>query len=381
VSKYPLRPLSDAISLDIDEILVDPGQRYPIAGVHGFGRGLFHRESILGSQTSYKKLYRLHAGHIVMSRLKAFEGAVSYIPERFDGSFLSSEFPTFEVKEEAADAQYVSHICGWPGFWSLLQQGSRGIGARRERVSAERFLSIKVPLPDLGEQRRIASKIGSMSSSIKEVGALNSGSAGIGESLLWSIIPTDARSVRLANLVAPVMRREATDHNKTYRMLGVRWYAQGAFVRETKIGRDIAAKSVFRVECGDFIYNRLFAWKGSFALISETMHGCHVSDEFPTFRVDSSEACPQYIMLVFRMSDIWQAALLKSSGSTPTSRNRLRVDDFLSIEIPLPDLKTQSKIAARAGLVIRAGRLSKHRQVYSDALQSSILNAAFTGQL
>ena len=38
------------------------------------------------------------------------------------------------------------------------------VGARKVRVSAERLLAIKVPLPDLDEQRRIAARLDSLCS-------------------------------------------------------------------------------------------------------------------------------------------------------------------------------------------------------------------------
>ena len=42
--------------------------------------------------------------------------------------------------------------------------------------------------------------------------------------------------------------------------------AKGLYVKEEKYGSEIRAKSIFKVEAGDFVYNRLFAWKGSFAV-------------------------------------------------------------------------------------------------------------------
>ena len=59
---------------------------YARAGVLGFGRGLFAHGPMRGSETKYAKLRRIHTGQLVMSRLKAFEGAVAVAPSAFDGS-------------------------------------------------------------------------------------------------------------------------------------------------------------------------------------------------------------------------------------------------------------------------------------------------------
>ncbi|MGH9565555.1 MAG: restriction endonuclease subunit S, partial [Candidatus Angelobacter sp.] len=91
MSMYPERSLGEAIGIDIDEVAVFPSSTYEISGVYSFGRGLFSRGVIQGSQTSYTKLNRLHEGNVVLSRLKAFEGAISLVGKEFDGSFLSPE--------------------------------------------------------------------------------------------------------------------------------------------------------------------------------------------------------------------------------------------------------------------------------------------------
>ncbi|MGW5137625.1 restriction endonuclease subunit S [Nocardia beijingensis] len=149
--------LSEAIALDIDPVPIDFDGQYQISGVYGFGRGLFARESINGAQTKYSLLHRLHKDTLVMSKLKAFEGAISIVPEEFDGWYLSPEFPTFRVVEGRILPGYLRLLCTWPQFWSRLSAKSKGVGARRERVSAAQLLGTKVPLPTIDEQRRIIS--------------------------------------------------------------------------------------------------------------------------------------------------------------------------------------------------------------------------------
>lgn len=153
------RPLGDGLRLALDEIPVEETNMYRIAGVYGFGRGLIDRGQISGSQTKYRKFNRLHPKRLIVSRLKAFEGALAVIPEAFGGYCASPEFPTFSVIEEELDVRYLHHLCRWPTLWSLLSQESKGVGARRERVTADRLLSTVVPFPDIEEQRFIAGKL------------------------------------------------------------------------------------------------------------------------------------------------------------------------------------------------------------------------------
>ena len=46
--------LRELMSLDLERVTVDPSRRYKLAGVYSFGRGLFAREDMRGSETSYE---------------------------------------------------------------------------------------------------------------------------------------------------------------------------------------------------------------------------------------------------------------------------------------------------------------------------------------
>ncbi len=151
--------LSELLQLNNREVQVESGTAYDIAGVYSFGRGMFGRATLDGSQTSYKALHLLAAGQLVMSRLKAWEGALALVPSHLDGWFVSPEFPTFDIDHEQADEQFLGAVISFEHFWSRLKGASHGIGARRERVNASRLLEQEIDLPPLVEQRRVAKVI------------------------------------------------------------------------------------------------------------------------------------------------------------------------------------------------------------------------------
>jgi len=155
-------PLREVLTLAVDSVPVDAETQHEMAGVYSFGRGLFRRSALLGSTTSYKTLNRLRAGQIVMSRLKAWEGAMALVGEAFDGSFLSPEFPTFDINYDLLDDRFGEALFTSEPFWIRLKGSSKGIGARKERVNAERLLDVVVDLPSLSQQRVIASQLDSL---------------------------------------------------------------------------------------------------------------------------------------------------------------------------------------------------------------------------
>lgn len=161
-------PLKDVLRLSIDSVLVDSLQTYPIAGVYSFGRGLLSRPPILGSETTYRTLNRLHHDDFVLSQLKGWEGALAKVTASYDGWFLSPQFPTFRAIPDRLDISYLDWYCKQAKVWDELRSTARGMGARRDSVSPERFLSLKIPLPPLPEQRRIVARIEELAAKINE---------------------------------------------------------------------------------------------------------------------------------------------------------------------------------------------------------------------
>lgn len=187
--------------------------------------------------------------------------------------------------------------------------------------------------------------------------------------------------VPLGELLQSISRPESVDPERTYRILGAHWYAGGLYIKDALTGTGIQAGRVFRVEEGDFVYNRLFAWKGSFALATRENHGCYVSNEFPCFRVRSDRLDGQYLWRYWSRSAAWDDALGLSTGGTPTSRNRLKEEAFLAMTIPLPRLAEQRRLVERiealAAKVEEAKRLRVEAEEEAAAIEASATNSLF----
>src|SRR3970282_310478 len=100
------------------------------------------------------------------------------------------------------------------------------------------------------------------------------------------------------------------------------------------LGSATSATVLARVQVGDFIYSRLFAWRGAFGVVGPELDGHYASGEFPTFLPADDRLDLDFLRLWFRLPSVLVQVTARSSGSTPTTRNRLREDQFLSLEIP-----------------------------------------------
>src|SRR5215208_6376770 len=95
-------------------------------------------------------------------------------------------------------------------------------------------------------------------------------------------LPIDWRLARFDEIFTKVDRKFIIDDGQEYKTVGVRWYGNGTFVRERLLGANINRKQQWEIRAGDVVYNKLFAWKGAFAIADENVNGCIVSDKFPT---------------------------------------------------------------------------------------------------
>ncbi|MBN1452207.1 MAG: restriction endonuclease subunit S [Anaerolineales bacterium] len=180
--------------------------------------------------------------------------------------------------------------------------------------------------------------------------------------IVWQSLP-------FSEILKPISRPERVDRSKIYRILGMRWYAQGLFIKEDKPGHEIQATELYRVERGDFVYNRLFAWKGSFGIVNNDTAGGYVSGEFPCFRIHTEKAEPKYIHLFLSQEPVWKEIERNSSGQTNISRLRLKVPVFLEMKIPLPPLDEQRRIVGRIETL--AGRVEKARRLRREAVEET----------
>jgi len=157
-------------------------------------------------------------------------------------------------------------------------------------------------------------------------------------------LKSDWRQVPIRSVVRQVRESVRTQPNNSYRLLGVRWYGQGPFIREEVTTASSKATRLYPVRPGQFIYNRLFAWKGSFGVVAGDLDGCFVSGEFPLFESDPSQLLVDYLFLYMNRPSVWESIEIESTGSTSVSRNRWKEERFLEKLILLPSTAEQRRI-------------------------------------
>ncbi len=151
--------MSDFLDRSGEMVPVQVDGCYRTAGIRSFGKGIFERGTISGSDTKYSALWRISAGQLVFSKLFAWEGAVALAEPPHDGLLFSSEFPMFDIDESILLPEYAAYLVRWTGLHERLRGNTTGVGNRRQRVNPDSFLATTVPLPDIDVQSQYVSKL------------------------------------------------------------------------------------------------------------------------------------------------------------------------------------------------------------------------------
>lgn len=170
-------------------------------------------------------------------------------------------------------------------------------------------------------------------------------------------------------MLQPAAEQVRVTPSGRYPMCGVKWYGEGLFAREAVQGADQSAPRLNVLKAGRLVYNRLFAWKASFALVTDGFDGMFVSNEFPQFDIDRSQALPEYLLAWCLSTPFLERVGKASEGSAAVSRNRLKEASFLDFDVLLPSLDVQREVCERL-LQARAEAQEIERHASAAELQA-----------
>ncbi|WP_110208012.1 restriction endonuclease subunit S [Nocardioides daejeonensis] len=178
ISTCPSRPLKDLLKSARSPIEVKPDESYRSLGVRSFGKGLIRYPATKGVDLSKLRYFSVRPSRLVVSNIKAWEGAVAMTGDGDEGLVASSRFLQWEAADPAAiDLQYLRLFFATPMGLSLLGRASPGSADRNRTLSSQRFLDIAVPLPPLDQQRRLvdlAAQIEAIEAQLEQRDAISS---------------------------------------------------------------------------------------------------------------------------------------------------------------------------------------------------------------
>lgn len=132
------------------------------------------------------------------------------------------------------------------------------------------------------------------------------------------------------------------EDEKLYKRITVKINANGVVLRDEEYGKNIGTKRQFIAKEGQMIVSKIDARNGAFGLIPSELDGAIVTNDFPLFDINHHLVNKNYLILLAKTNLFVDFA--KSCSSGTTNRQRMDMDKFLTLEIPLPSISEQETI-------------------------------------
>lgn len=164
-------------SIELKNILVPqiralpkPSQPYLSLGIRSHGKGTFQKPNFEPQKIALEELYKVKTNDLIVNITFAWEGAIAIVKECDDDALVSHRFPTYVFDKKKGIPEYFRHIILQKRFVYELGLVSPGGAGRNRVLSKKDFLKIKIDIPTVEEQRKIAS---ALNTADKEIELLN----------------------------------------------------------------------------------------------------------------------------------------------------------------------------------------------------------------
>lgn len=161
----------------------------------------------------------------------------------------------------------------------------------------------------------------------------------------------------------------------------VRLNCKGVEKRSLKAEKEGATKYYER-KAGQFIYGKQNIHKGAFGVIPKELDGFTSSADLPAFDIDKSKCIPEWLCLCLKVDERYKTLQKDVKG---VGSQRLAVNIFLNVEIPLPNLMEQkrivSEISEKLENIQQLSEEVEKQKSYAKQLRQNILQEAIEGKL
>lgn len=147
-----------------------PSEGYKGLGLRSHGKGTFLKEQEDPEKNSMETLYEVKRDDLIVSITFAWEGAIAIAGSSDDGALVSHRFPTYIFSKDRTLPEFFKFKIVDKQFVYKLGVISPGGAGRNRVMNKADFLKLKVFLPKLDEQQKIADCLDSVDALIAAQG-------------------------------------------------------------------------------------------------------------------------------------------------------------------------------------------------------------------
>lgn len=376
---FPMVPLARVIRHRKEFIRIDDAETYKRCRVQLRAQGIVLRDIVSGSEIKTKKQQVCRAGELLVAEIDAKVGGFGIVPDDLDGAIVSSHYFLFQIDNAVLNRRFLDFFIRTPTFRDQVSaQGSTNYAAIRPND----VLGYEISLPPLEEQRCIVARIEGLVAKIDEASRLRRVAVEEAKAFASSLHLHMAgeRFLRLDAFLMLEEIREDVRPGQEYPQVGVKGFGKGLFEKGSVNGGQTTYKAFNRLYYGAVVLSQVKGWEGALAVCCSDLSGRYVSPEYRTFRCVSDLAKPEYLAVIFATPWFW-TQLKNMTRGVGARRERIRPEQFLRIEIPMPTAEQQAWAMPVLASLSDLGTLQAETAAELDAMLPSILDMAFKGEL
>lgn len=333
-----------------------------------------------GGETKTKMILA-RPGDLLVSGINAAKGAIAlYDDQNIEPIAATIHYGAYIPNQYRVSVKFLWWLLRSQFFKELLLEHVPG-GIKTE-LKAKRLLPVPIPLPPLIEQHRIVAEIEVIANQILEAQRLRQESSEAFGHLVTSIHISLAgtRKRKLSEVLRLEEDAVAVSYDEEYPQVGVRSFGAGLFAKSATPGNETSYKAFNRLYSGAVLLSQVKGWEGAIAVCPSHLDGWFVSPEYRTFRCVDSESSPGYFAELVRTEWFWSKLSLATRG-VGARRERTRPEQFLSLEMPMPDYAQQLQAERCFSELHHLRHLSSEMTTELDVLLPAVLDKAFRGEL
>lgn len=368
-----------------------------------YGKGVVAKEA--GGQGSENTKYYLRKkGQFVYSKLDFLNGAFGVVPDELDGWETTLDLPAFDVSP-TIDARWLLAYVTREQFYAAHKGLARG-GRKARRVPPEELLQIKVVVPPLREQRRIAEVLSSVDEAVQATHAVIKQakrvkqnvlnrllSKGIGHSRFKQTeigdIPQHWDCIRVSDVTAIMdsgwspdcdVERASDGEWGILRTSSVVWEGYRPFENK-RLPNTLIPRPEIEVKAGDVLVTRAGPADrtGVVAFVDSTPPYLMLSDKIIRIQPRHDICRPEFLTIALSSSRS-QSELVRRKSGMAMSQTNISQKVLRDLYVPIPPIREQILIEDEFRSMSEVVFRSEERAVLLNQTKSGLTADLLTGR-
>lgn len=292
--------------------------------------------------------------HLIISRANTRElvGASAYVKTDHPDLYLPDKLWQIRVDDQLVLPKWLHYVLWTRRLRFNIGSEATGSSASMKNISQKRFKRLKIPVPSVEEQRQILGHLSVWDRAIEQVDALIETKQEHLHGLRQRLLTGEVRfpdlskpwtETTLGEYFRYFSNRNGDEHD--FPVLSCS-KVHGIIPQSEKFDRRVASKDTSNykvVERGNLVYDPMLLWDASIGFVDCVEQGV-VSPAYYTFKFDEENGDRTFFRHL--LATHWVKYQYKAiSQGTNRRRRKAPRDAFLRIEVEVPSLPEQEKIA------------------------------------